>query len=225
MRNSVTKRIALSGLFLALALIVSLIENLIPPVIPALPYAKLGLGNVVLLACFLLVGVGEGCVVLVLKCFFAALFSGNLSALIWSLPAAAVAYAAMVILSRTRLFSVTGLSVAGGMLHNMTQILISMAVVGEAVVAYMPYMLLAGGLAGVVTGVICHFVVAFAERNSLTLRHRDVYRRLLHISDEPSDPDYAVGCSAADHLPTDHLADTPIRRESTDDDLFIDSRP
>ena len=77
MRNSVTKRIALSGLFLALALIVSLIENLIPPVIPALPYAKLGLGNVVLLACFLLVGVGEGCVVLVLKCFFAALFSGN----------------------------------------------------------------------------------------------------------------------------------------------------
>ena len=127
MRNSVTKRIALSGLFLALALIVSLIENLIPPVIPALPYAKLGLGNVVLLACFLLVGVGEGCVVLVLKCFFAALFSGNLSALIWSLPAAAVAYAAMVILSRTRLFSVTGLSVAGGMLHNMTQILVSMA--------------------------------------------------------------------------------------------------
>ena len=60
----------------------------------------------------------------------------------------------------------------------MTQILVSMAVVGEAVVAYMPYMLLAGGLAGVVTGVICHFVVAFAERNSLTLRHRDVYVRV-----------------------------------------------
>lgn len=189
MRNSVTKRIALSGLFLALALIVSLIENLIPPVIPALPYAKLGLGNVILLACFLLVGVGEGCVVLVLKCFFAALFSGNFSMLIWSLPAAAVAYAAMVLLSRTRLFSVTGLSVAGGMLHNMTQILVSMAVVGEAVVAYMPYMLLAGGLAGVVTGVICHFVVAFAERNSLTLKENVIYTRCPRTSDSAADDD------------------------------------
>ena len=189
MRATLSRRLALSGLFLALALIVSLIENLIPPVIPALPYAKLGLGNVVLLACFLLVGVGEGCVVLVLKCFFAALFSGNFSMLIWSLPAAAVAYAAMVILSRTRLFSVTGLSVAGGMLHNMTQILVSMAVVGEAVVAYMPYMLLAGGLAGVVTGVICHFVVAFAERNSLTLKENVIYTRCPRTSDSAADDD------------------------------------
>ena len=57
MRATLSRRLALSGLFLALALIVSLIENLIPPIVPALPYAKLGLGNVVLLACFLLVGV------------------------------------------------------------------------------------------------------------------------------------------------------------------------
>lgn len=180
MKKNVSRRVALSGLFLALALIVSLIENLIPPLIPALPYAKLGLGNVVLLACFLLVGVGEGCVVLTLKCLFAALFSGNISMLIWSLPAAAAAYVVMVVLSRTKLFSVTGLSVAGGMVHNTVQILVSMAVVGRAVVAYLPYMVLAGGIAGLVTGVICHFVVAFAERNSLTLKKQYVYVRLPH---------------------------------------------
>ena len=46
------KRVALSGVMLALALIVSLIENMIPPIVPMLPYAKLGLTNVVLLACF-----------------------------------------------------------------------------------------------------------------------------------------------------------------------------
>ena len=109
MKKTLSRRIALSGLFLALALIVSLVESLIPPVVPALPYAKLGLGNVVLLACFLLVGAGEGCVVLVLKCLFAALYSGNISMLVWSLPAAAGAYAAMAGLWRTRLFSVTGL--------------------------------------------------------------------------------------------------------------------
>ena len=120
----------------------------------------------------------EGCAVLLLKCFFAALFSGNLSMLIWSLPSAACAYAVMVLLARTRLFSVTGLSVAGGMVHNTVQILVSLAVVGKAVAAYLPYMILAGGVAGLATGVICHFVVAFAERNSLTLTRKEVYVRL-----------------------------------------------
>lgn len=178
MKRTLSKKIALSALFLALALIVSLIENLIPPVVPALPYAKLGLGNVVLLACFLLVGVGEGCVVLVLKCFFAALFSGNLSVLIWSLPSAAAAYLVMVLLSRTRMFSVTGLSVAGGMVHNAMQIAVSVGVVGKAVAAYLPYMILAGGIAGLVTGVVCHFVVEFSRRHSLVgYPSQDVYIR------------------------------------------------
>lgn len=187
MKKTLSRRIALSGLFLAFALIVSLVESLIPPVVPALPYAKLGLGNVVLLACFLLVGAGEGCVVLVLKCLFAALYSGNISMLVWSLPAAAVAYAAMAGLWRTRLFSVTGLSIAGGMLHNVTQILVAMAVVGRAVAAYLPYMVLAGGVAGLATGLICHFVVAFAERNSLTLKERTVYVREKRDADGADD--------------------------------------
>lgn len=178
MKKNVSRKIALSGLFLALALIVSLVENLIPPVVPALPYAKLGLGNVVLLACFLLVGVGEGCVVLVLKCVFAALFAGNISMLIWSLPSACAAYAVMVLLSRTRAFSVTGLSVAGGMIHNAMQIAVAVGVVGASVAAYLPYMVLAGGIAGLVTGLICHFVVEFARRNALGIRQTPPYVRL-----------------------------------------------
>lgn len=151
-KHTLVRKIALSGLMLALALIVSLLEGMLPPVVPALPYAKLGLGNVVLLACFVLVGVREGYVVLVLKCLLAAVFQGNVSALVWSLPSAFVAYTAMVLLHRTRLFSVTGLSMAGGMLHNATQIAVAVAVVGKSVVAYLPYMLLAGGIAGFVTG-------------------------------------------------------------------------
>lgn len=204
MKKNLSRKIALSGLFLALALIVSLIENLIPPVVPALPYAKLGLGNVVLLACFLIVGVGEGCVVLVLKCFFAALFAGNLSMLVWSLPSACAAYAVMVLLSRTRAFSVTGLSVAGGMIHNTVQIAVSVGVLGSSVVAYLPYMILAGGIAGLVTGVVCHFVVEFATRNSLTMTQNDVYRRMPRPAAEDDDADFpAAGVTGAELRPTD----------------------
>ena len=95
-----TRRVALCGLFLALALIVSLIESYIPPIIPALPYAKIGLGNVVLLACFLLLGVWEGYIVLVLRCVLSAVFAANTASLIWSLPSALVAYTLMVLLSK-----------------------------------------------------------------------------------------------------------------------------
>ncbi len=157
--NYDSKKLALSGILLAFALIISLLENMLPPIIPALPYAKIGLSNIVLLACFLLVGVWEGYVVLLLKCLLAAVFSGNLSMMIWSLPSALVAYTAMVLLFKTRLFSITGLSMAGGMLHNFTQILVATLVVGKSVFAYLPYMLLAGGLAGLATGIICHFLL------------------------------------------------------------------
>ena len=153
------KRIALSGIFLALALIVGVLENLLPPIVPALPYAKLGLGNVVLLACFLLVGVWQGYVVLILRCFLTAVFSGNFSAMLWSVPAALVAYTAMVLLSRSEFFSTTGVSVAGAMLHNAMQILVATIIVGQSVVVYLPYMLVAGFIAGFVTGIVCHFVV------------------------------------------------------------------
>ena len=159
MRNLNAKRVALAGIMLALALIVALLESMIPPIVPMLPYAKLGLTNVVLLACFLLVGVWEGYVVLVIKCVLSAVYAGNMAMLLWSLPSALVAYTAMVLLHRTKLFSVTGLSMTGGMLHNFTQILVATIVVGKSVFSYLPYMLLAGGVAGLVTGVICHFAV------------------------------------------------------------------
>ncbi len=144
---------------LAFALILSIVKSLLPPIIPALPYAKIGLTNIVLLACFLLVGVWEGYVVLILKCLLAAVYAGNMAMLIWSLPSAFVAYTVMVLLAKTKIFSTTGLSIAGGMLHNFTQILVATIVVGTSVFFYLPYMLLAGGLAGLATGIVCHFAV------------------------------------------------------------------
>lgn len=181
-----TKRVALCGLFLALALIVSLVESFIPPIIPALPYAKIGLGNVVLLACFLLLGVWEGYIVLVLRCLLNAVFAANMASLIWSLPSALVAYTIMVILYKTRIFSICGLSVAGGITHNLVQICVASAVVSSGVFAYLPYMMLAGALAGFVTGVLCHFVVTALKGRFDSTCNACEYRRQLD-SDEHSD--------------------------------------
>ncbi len=189
MKNNVTKKIALSGLFLALALIVSLLESLLPPIVPALPYAKLGLGNVVLLMCFVLVGVREGYCVLLLRCLLAAVFAGNFSSLMWSVPAALAAYTAMYLLYKTRFFSTVALSAVGGMVHNAVQMAVGVGVAGSAVAAYLPYMLVAGGVAGVATGIVCHFVLAVAERGNPAVNRADVYVRIPRSAEDAQDDD------------------------------------
>lgn len=153
------KRVAVDATFLALALIVSLIESMIPPIVPALPYAKIGIGNVVLLACFLLVGTFDGYVVLVLRCLLNAVFSANMASLAWSLPSALAAYFVMTLLYKTKLFSVCGVSVVGGIVHNLMQICVASLIVGKSVFVYLPYMMLAGSIAGIVTGLVCYFIV------------------------------------------------------------------
>ena len=189
MKKNVTKKIALSGLFLALALIVSLLESLLPPIVPALPYAKLGLGNVVLLMCFVLVGVREGYCVLLLRCLLAAVFAGNFSSLMWSVPAALAAYTAMYLLYKTRFFSTVALSAVGGMVHNAVQMAVGIGVAGSAVAAYLPYMLVAGGVAGVATGIVCHFVLAVAERGNPAVNRADVYVRIPRSAEDTQDDD------------------------------------
>ncbi len=182
MRKLNSRKIALSGLLLALALIISVVENYLPPIIPALPYAKIGLGNVVLLASFMLLGVWQGYCILLLRCLLTAVFAGNYVALLWSLPSALVAYTVMIILYKSRLFSVCGVSIVGGMLHNFVQILVATIVVGKSVFAYLPYMMLAGALAGFATGTICYFVLKAVKHAEP--KQDEYYREIVDIQNE-----------------------------------------
>lgn len=160
-----TAKIAKLGLFLAVALIVSLVESLLPPLVPILPYAKLGLSNVILLMVLLVLGVPEGYLILVLKCVLMAVFSGNFSVLLWSLPAGLIAYSIMVLLKFLKVFSTTGMSTAGAITHNVVQIIVASLLIGPSVYVYMPYMILAGGLAGLFTGLCCHYLLIAMARN------------------------------------------------------------
>lgn len=164
MKKIDTRKIARTALMLAASLIISLIENMLPPLVPVLPYAKLGLSNVVLLACFLTVGFKEGFLVLILRCLLNAVFSGNYSALLWSVPSSLASYILMAFMIRLKIFSVAATSAAGGMTHNLTQILVAAAIIGDSVFLYMPYMLVIGFFAGLFTGVCCHFCLATAKR-------------------------------------------------------------
>lgn len=204
------KRVAVDATFLALALIVSLIESMIPPIVPALPYAKIGIGNVVLLACFLLVGTLDGYVVLVLRCLLNAVFSANMASLAWSLPSALAAYLVMTLLYKTKLFSVCGVSVVGGIVHNLMQICVASLIVGKSVFVYLPYMMLAGAIAGIVTGLVCYFIVkSLGDRFSRRFKTQSYVRQSGGEEDE-----VATDIAARNEIETNNEFD---RRSETGD--------
>lgn len=154
-----TKKLTTLGLSVALALILSYVESLLPPLL-AVPGVKVGLPNVVIL--FLLYRYGwkeAGSVSLVRLLLSAALFSG-FAAFFYGLSGAAVSLLGSALLKQTGRFSPLGVSVAGGVLHNLGQIALAALVLQSGYLfAYLPILLLSGTLAGALVGLLAGILI------------------------------------------------------------------
>ncbi len=160
MKNALLKKIALTGVLSAFALIVFVLESLMPPLF--LPGARLGLSNVFILLAVILIGDAYGYAVLIIKVLLGSVFAGNISAVLYSLPAGVVALTVQVILLRfNKKFGVISVSVFGGGINLVIQNVIFALVTGtSAMLAYLPYFALIGILSGSVIGVIVYFTNA-----------------------------------------------------------------
>ncbi len=167
-----SSRISKDGLLLAVALILSVVESFLPPLIPILPYAKIGISNIVLLYVLFAIGMSDGYIILLLKCLAMGIFSANFSAMAWSIPAGLIAFSVMVVMKSIKIFSVVGISVMAGMMHNLTQVLVAFLLVGSSVFVYLPYLILAGGIAGIVTGIVCHMILEVSSKLNLNVHAR-----------------------------------------------------
>ncbi len=154
-----TKKLTTLGLSVALALILSYVESLLPPLL-AVPGVKVGLPNIVIL--FLLYRYGwkeAGAVSLVRLLLSAALFSG-FAAFFYGLSGAAVSLLGSALLKQTDRFSPLGVSVAGGVLHNLGQIALAALILDSGYIfAYLPLLLLSGTLAGALVGLLAGILI------------------------------------------------------------------
>lgn len=149
------RRTAELGLMLALALILSYVESLIPFSF-GIPGIKLGLPNLIVLL-LLYGGRGEREALLVngLRVILSGFLFSNLYAILYALAGAVFSFAAMYIGRRMKCFSMVGVSVLGGVFHNIGQLLVAMAVVETFAVAYyVPFLLAAGTVTGALLGVV-----------------------------------------------------------------------
>lgn len=141
------------GFFLALALILSYVESLIPFSF-GIPGIKLGLPNLIVVLLLYRDGMRQAVLVNFLRIILSGFLFSNLYAILYALAGAVFSFCAMTAGKRTHWFSVVGVSVLGGVFHNIGQILVAMAVVETFYVGYyMPFLIAAGTVTGAVLGI------------------------------------------------------------------------
>ena len=152
------KKIALNGILISLALVLSFTERLIPlNLLVPLPGVKLGLANIVTMFALFYMGVPSAITITVLRCVLASFLFGGMSSLFYSLSGAFLALVTMMILKfgYMKIFSLVGISMGGAAAHNIGQILMaSLFMKNTAVFAYAPVFLLAGLVTGLLTSVV-----------------------------------------------------------------------
>ncbi len=154
MRKTNVKKLALLGLCASVALVLSYLEALVPPIVPAVPGIKLGLPNIVVIFVLYRFGLKEAASVSIVRVVIVSLLFGNAFALAYSIAGACLSLAVMALLKKADILSTVGVSVAGGISHNVGQILVAMAVLRTAELGYYLIILaISGTVAGIFVGV------------------------------------------------------------------------
>ena len=146
------RKTAYLGMFLALALICSYIESLIPFHF-GVPGIKLGLANVIVVVMLYGMGAREALLLSILRILLAGFLFGNPFSIIYSLSGGILIYFVMLLLKITQKFHVISVSTAGGIFHNLGQLLVASAVVENYnLFYYAPVLLVSGFITGFLIG-------------------------------------------------------------------------
>jgi heptaprenyl diphosphate synthase len=159
-----TKKIALCGVLTALAMIFSYIESVIPVPIPV-PGIKLGVANIAVITILYVLGVKEAIVINLLRIVLTSLLFGNVNSFLFSISGAALSLTIMIIMKKLDFFSCIAVSVCGGVMHNIGQIIAAVFIMGsEAIVFYLPVLIVSGVFTGVVIGVVSGIVAKHVRK-------------------------------------------------------------
>lgn len=159
-----TKKIALCGVLTALAMIFSYIESVIPVPIPV-PGIKLGVANIAVITILYVLGVKEAIVINLLRIVLTSLLFGNVNSFLFSISGAALSLTIMIIMKKLDFFSCISVSVCGGVMHNIGQIIAAVFIMGsEAIVFYLPVLIVSGVFTGVVIGVVSGIVAKHVRK-------------------------------------------------------------
>lgn len=175
-----TKEITRIGMLVALGMLLSYIETLLPQFIPV-PGIKLGLANSAVLFALYTLPFRDAVIVSGVRVFLSSLLFGNVLSLLYSLSGALLSLIVMGALKRLGGGTVL-VSTTGGVMHNAAQLLVAICVTkSSALIYYLPPLFLSGGITGYVIGIITDILI---ERTEEVLFPINDKKRLLNDQKE-----------------------------------------
>ena len=158
-----TRDLAILSLCLAVALILSYVESLLPGL--GVPGVKIGLANIAVVFALYRSGPGRAAAVSLVRVVLVSLLFGSFASFLYSIAGAAVSFAVMLLLRRTRRFSPVGVSVAGGVCHNLGQTAMAAVLMGTGqILWYLPVLLAGGTAAGLLIGLAGGALLRLTEK-------------------------------------------------------------
>ena len=146
------KRVALSALFASLALIFSYVEAILPAA-PGIPGIKLGIANLVVIIAMYRLDSRYALTINLIRIFLAGFMFSGLYGAIYSLCGCILSFAVMCLLKKSDAFSVVGVSMGGGVAHNIGQLCIAAILVSSPqIFYYLPVLIISGTVSGIMIG-------------------------------------------------------------------------
>lgn len=146
-------KVAYFGVFTALALIFSYVETLIP-IQFGIPGVKLGLANLIIVIALYRMKLSEAYLLSIVRVLLAGFIFGNYFSIIYSLAGGILSLTVMALLRKKGGFSVIGVSIAGGVFHNIGQLIVASVIVETfSVMYYVPVLLISGLVTGLLIGI------------------------------------------------------------------------
>ena len=162
------RRYSVLGLLTTVALVLPYVEAILPPIWSAVPGIKIGLPNIIIIFILYKTGLKDAVTVSAIRLFLVALLFGNAMTLAYSAAGAILSLSLMTLCKKLNLFSTVGVSIVGGVAHNLGQILVAMAIFETSQIGY--YMLVlavTGTVAGVFVGIVASIILKRFEEIKL----------------------------------------------------------
>ena len=158
-------KITFISIFAAFAMVLSYVEMMLPPIWSAVPGIKVGLPNVIIIFVLYKLSFKYAAFISLLRVFAVALLFGNVLTLSYSIAGAVISLSLMWLLKKTSLFSMVGVSIAGGVSHNLGQIIVAMIIMQTKEIGYyMAVLAVSGVLAGIVIGLIGAMLLKYTKK-------------------------------------------------------------
>lgn len=150
-------KVSVLAMFSAFAIVLSYVESFIP--VAGIPGVKLGIANLAIILVMYFLGTKAAGLVNVVRIVVVGFMFGNLFSILFSIAGALFSIGAMAVVKKTDKFKLQTVSVAGGVAHNIGQLIVAVFVVDNySVIYYVPALIISGIVTGIVVGIVADII-------------------------------------------------------------------